>query len=210
VSACFFLFEAAKKRFVVSGAKVGVHSFWDVRTGKEDNETLAYTARLVRFFKKRGVPDSVLVGMITANPGEIYWLTEDDLKAMKVASLNSDDPASAPSSESADALAYYASRSAVAGYLYRAASACPSVYGYRRPMERVASDLLNLSYLQSLYQALPVTVHDWGVKGAKTFDNDVMAVGLYKACGKASKTLIKVQESLHLGGCGYYNRLLIC
>jgi hypothetical protein len=88
VSACFFLFDAAKERYVVQGARIGVHSFRNAETEEENATSLAQTAEMARFLKDRGLPDSIITGMLTTKPGEIYWLTEADLTAMGVVFLD--------------------------------------------------------------------------------------------------------------------------
>lgn len=81
-SACFLLFLAGKQKATFPGARVGVHSAsaW----GNETDFSLATSARLARVYEALGAPPAVIAKSVTTVPGEIYWLTEDDLRAMNV------------------------------------------------------------------------------------------------------------------------------
>ena len=82
-SACFLLFLAGDQKVVYPGARIGVHSN-STPKGDEDEGSLASTAWLARLYEKLGVPPNVIAKSVTTPPDEIYWLTDDDLRAMKV------------------------------------------------------------------------------------------------------------------------------
>jgi hypothetical protein len=82
-SACFWMFTAGQHRIAGKGAKIGVHSTSD-DNGKETDETLAGDVRLVRLSHLVGVPDHIIVKLITTAPSDIYWLNSADLAALHV------------------------------------------------------------------------------------------------------------------------------
>jgi hypothetical protein len=82
-SACFWLFTARPERWIAATARIGVHSVSDWN-GQESSSSLATTAELARFAHRIGIPDQIIVKLITAQPGGIAWLSKADLAAMKV------------------------------------------------------------------------------------------------------------------------------
>lgn len=90
-SACFLLFLAGKQKAVFPGARVGVHSA-STTSGDEDVGSLALSVILARAYAKFGAPPSVIAKSVTTPPGEIYWLTEDDLRAMNVVFMSASPP----------------------------------------------------------------------------------------------------------------------
>ncbi len=92
-SACSLPFFAATRRIVKPGTRVGVHSS-SKADGREDDETLATTARIVRILAEHGVPQTVVAGMMTATPDKIYWLSDQELAQLGTAHItNSAEPA---------------------------------------------------------------------------------------------------------------------
>jgi hypothetical protein len=81
-SACSLPFFAAGRRVMRPGARVGVHSS-SKSDGREDDETLAMTARIVRILASHGVPQTVVAGMMTATPDKIYWLNDSELEQLR-------------------------------------------------------------------------------------------------------------------------------
>jgi len=79
-SACFWLFAAGQSRMMVSTAQLGVHGTKDVQ-GKEAPEGTVDSAR---FAKQIGIPDSVIVAMVTTPPDQITWLSPRQLTEMEV------------------------------------------------------------------------------------------------------------------------------
>ena len=79
-SACFWLFAAGQSRMMVSTAQLGVHGTKDER-GREAPESTVDSAR---FAKQIGIPDSVIVAMVTTPPNEITWLSPRQLTEMGV------------------------------------------------------------------------------------------------------------------------------
>jgi hypothetical protein len=95
VSACSLPFFAATRRIMKPGTRIGVHSSAKP-DGREDDATLATTARIVRVLAEHGVPRTVVAGMMTAKPDEVYWLTDRELGELGV-ERPSDVPATAGS-----------------------------------------------------------------------------------------------------------------
>jgi hypothetical protein len=79
-SACFWLFAAGQSRMMVSTAQLGVHGTKDEQ-GKEAPEGTVDSAR---FAKQIGIPDSVIVAMVTTPPDQITWLSPRQLTEMEV------------------------------------------------------------------------------------------------------------------------------
>lgn len=80
-SACSLPFFTAARRLMKPGTRVGVHSS-SKSDGREDDETLATTARIVRVLADNGVPQTVVAGMVTATPDKIYWLSDNELEQL--------------------------------------------------------------------------------------------------------------------------------
>jgi hypothetical protein len=87
-SACSLMFLAGKTRAVYPGARVGVHSAMNDELGGENLETLGLSAWVARKYEELGAPPTVIAKCITTRPNQIYWLTEDDLRAMNVLFLS--------------------------------------------------------------------------------------------------------------------------
>jgi len=79
-SACFWLFAAGQHRLMVSSAQLGVHGAKDEQ-GREAPDS---TVNAVRFAKELGIPNSIIVDMVTTPPGQIAWLTPRELTEMGV------------------------------------------------------------------------------------------------------------------------------
>ena len=81
-SACFLLFAAAPRKLVEAGSRVGVHSA--SLDAKENVGTMAATTAMARDASGYGVPASVIGRMVTTEPGQMAWLSDDELRAMDV------------------------------------------------------------------------------------------------------------------------------
>ncbi len=81
-SACSLPFFAATRRVMKPGTRIGVHSSSKLG-GREDDETLAMTARVVRILARHGVPQTVVAGMVTATPDKVYWLNDSELAQLR-------------------------------------------------------------------------------------------------------------------------------
>jgi hypothetical protein len=95
-SACFLLFLAGRGKQVFPGAQVGVHSARPADREEEDAASLAVSALVARLYEELGAPPSVIAKSVTTPPGEIYWLTEDDLRSMNVLFLSASPAPTAP------------------------------------------------------------------------------------------------------------------
>jgi hypothetical protein len=82
-SACFLLFAAARDRVAEPGAMIGVHSA-SVAGGNETMDSLGVTTLMARLAAQYGVPDTITGRMVTTQPGQMAWLTRQDLQAMGV------------------------------------------------------------------------------------------------------------------------------
>lgn len=81
-SACFLLFASGIRRFVSPGAFIGVHSV--SVDGQENVLSLAASTLIARDATDYGVPSSIVGRIVATEPGNIYWLTKDDLNLMAV------------------------------------------------------------------------------------------------------------------------------
>lgn len=88
-SACFFIFMRAPAKFIAHGARIGVHS--TSFNGKEDANTSLTTVAVARLAREAGVPQSVIGKMVTADPREISYLSDNELKQMGAVFLDDDD-----------------------------------------------------------------------------------------------------------------------
>jgi hypothetical protein len=83
LSACFLILAASTQRIIGTHATLGVHSAAmdpEQLGGKsaEDMAAMAETLWLARLYRKYGVPDSVVVGMLTTLPTSLYKLNEGE------------------------------------------------------------------------------------------------------------------------------------
>jgi hypothetical protein len=81
-SACVVLLLAGDHKMVSDTAQIGVHSL--ALDGDETPGSLAETTKYARFYKEFGMPMDIIGRMVTTPPGDIYWLTGDDLRRMGV------------------------------------------------------------------------------------------------------------------------------
>jgi hypothetical protein len=88
-SACFFIFMRAPTKLIAHGARIGVHS--TSLNGKEDANTSLTTVAIARLAREAGVPQSVIGKMVTAEPREISYLSDNELKQMGAVFLDDDD-----------------------------------------------------------------------------------------------------------------------
>ena len=79
-SACFIVFAASPERYFATGARIGVHS-----ASKDEYETMdsmAVTTSMARSAAEMGVPNGIIGRMVSTPPGDMAWLTNDELAAM--------------------------------------------------------------------------------------------------------------------------------
>lgn len=81
-SACFLLLAAAPRRAAGTNALVGVHSA--SIGGRESKDAMATTTAMARIAGSYGVPPAILGKMVQSTPGQMEWLTHDDLLSMGV------------------------------------------------------------------------------------------------------------------------------
>ncbi len=91
-SACFLILAASKQRVIGARARLGVHSTAadpELVGGKtaEDSSAMAETVRLARLYRHYGVPDSVVVGMVSTLPSSIYTLSETEKRLLRAGQL---------------------------------------------------------------------------------------------------------------------------
>ncbi len=80
-SACFMLFAAAREKVAVPGARIGVHSA-SVAGGNETMDTLGATTLMAREAAQDGVPAAITGRMVTTAPGQMAWLSQNELEQM--------------------------------------------------------------------------------------------------------------------------------
>jgi hypothetical protein len=80
-SACFVVFAAGSERSAGYGARVGVHGASDL-AGHETVQSGAATITMARAVKELGVPPGIIGKMVVTPPGQMVWLTPDDLQSM--------------------------------------------------------------------------------------------------------------------------------
>ena len=80
-SACFLLYAAARDKVAEPGAMIGVHSA-SVSGGNETMDTLGVTTLMAREAALYGVPPVVTGRMVTTAPGQMAWLSRQELEAM--------------------------------------------------------------------------------------------------------------------------------
>lgn len=80
-SACFLLFAGGTDRRAEPGAMIGVHSA-SVSGGGENTGTLGTTTLMAREAGAYGVPPAITGRMVTTKPGDMAWLSRDELESM--------------------------------------------------------------------------------------------------------------------------------
>ena len=95
-SACFLLFAASLDKFAQVGARIGVHSV--SLNAIETMNTLAITTAMARDAAGYGVPAAIVGRMVTTEPGQMAWLSPDELRSMGTSLYfgNNGGPAPAP------------------------------------------------------------------------------------------------------------------
>ena len=81
-SACFNVFMAAKHHGWEPGARIGVHS---TSNGDDHDETLTsmgLTGGVARILSEWGATPAIIGKTVITPPGEITWLTENDLRGL--------------------------------------------------------------------------------------------------------------------------------
>lgn len=89
-SACFLLFLTTPNKFAYHGARIGVHSV-SVEGGQQNVGTKAVTINFARFAKMNGAPDSVVGKLVTTDPNDIKFLSDNELHLMGVTFLDDDN-----------------------------------------------------------------------------------------------------------------------
>jgi len=89
-SACFILFLASPTKYVMHGARIGVHSASDEQ-GSESDTTKATTVDFARLAKEAGAPDSVVGKLVSTRPDEVKYLSDHELKLMGSIFTDDDD-----------------------------------------------------------------------------------------------------------------------
>jgi len=82
-SACFLIFASAKNKLASRFAKIGVHSASNL-DGVETVGTEAATTEMARAARSLGVPSQIIGRMVTTPPGDMAWLSEEELTSMGV------------------------------------------------------------------------------------------------------------------------------
>jgi ATP-dependent protease ClpP protease subunit len=82
-SACFLAFAAGDRKFVDTGAQIGVHKASD-KGGRETVLSGAATLSMAHFAKDLGVPSAIIDRMVMTPPKQIAWLNSRDLQSMGV------------------------------------------------------------------------------------------------------------------------------
>ena len=87
-SACFIAFAAGAQKFVSATATVGVSGASD-KSGRNAPDEMP---PIVRVARELGLPDDIVGKMLITRPGEIFWLTQDDLVAMGATTTGKSSP----------------------------------------------------------------------------------------------------------------------
>ncbi len=80
-SACFLVLAAGREKFVNVTSFVGVHGVAD-KLGHVTEETEAATRDMAYFCRELGVPANITDKLVATPPGDIIWLSADDLRSM--------------------------------------------------------------------------------------------------------------------------------
>jgi hypothetical protein len=86
-SACVLLFMSGKYKIVADRARVGVHSASSA-SGVESDRAYGNTVNMARILADMGVAADVIGRLVATAPGEIYWLTDDELRRSGVRRLS--------------------------------------------------------------------------------------------------------------------------
>jgi hypothetical protein len=96
-SACFLMFAAGSPRMAAINARIGVHSASS--DGEDNGPAQAVTTLMARKAAELDVPPSIIGKMVTTGPGDITWLTQQDLAAMHTTIMPSLEGNYTPGSE---------------------------------------------------------------------------------------------------------------
>ncbi len=96
-SACFLMFAAGSTRMAAVNARIGVHSASS--DGEDNTPAQAVTTLMARQAAEFGVPAAIIGKMVTTPPGDITWLTRQDLATMGTTILPADSSNYTPGSE---------------------------------------------------------------------------------------------------------------
>jgi hypothetical protein len=91
-SACVMILAAGETKFVVNGAKIGVHRAIDGSVNAETDDTRRDTQIMANLLAAHGMPESAKAEMLATPPNEIYNLTDEELaewniKPLRIASI---------------------------------------------------------------------------------------------------------------------------
>ena len=117
-SACFLMFAAGSPRMAAINARIGVHSA--SADGEDNGPAQAVTTLMARKASELGVPPSIIGKMVTTGPGDITWLTQEDLAAMHTTIMPSLQSNYTPGSELVPGSAVQRTRPAAADQPSRA------------------------------------------------------------------------------------------
>lgn len=98
-SACFLVFAAGSEKFASYTASIGVHGASD-QNGLETAQSGAATVSMARTAQELGVPSSIIGKMVVTPPGEIAWLSPDELRSMGTTMIG--NPAQLPDRQPSD------------------------------------------------------------------------------------------------------------
>jgi hypothetical protein len=79
-SACLIIFAAGVKKFAHYGARIGLNGASGTETAPSD----IMTAVIARLFREMNVPTDIIDKMVATSPGQMTWLTPDELRSMGV------------------------------------------------------------------------------------------------------------------------------
>lgn len=92
-SICFAIFAAAKHRAIFPTSKVGVHSVYGIdnngnTVGSAAPGSAATTRALAKLYKSMGVPDPIIVKMMTTDGTDMAWIHGSDAAGWQLEVLN--------------------------------------------------------------------------------------------------------------------------
>jgi hypothetical protein len=83
-SACVMVWSSGAVKFASSPSWVGVHQSFDSYGDKDGSVDRAGTAIMDNILRENGAPQSVLDQEHATPPSQVYWLSDDDLRAWNV------------------------------------------------------------------------------------------------------------------------------
>jgi len=80
-SACFLVFAAGREKFAGHTSFIGIHGAGD-KLGRVTEESEEATRAMAHLCKQLGVPSPITEKLIATPPGEIVWLSSEELQSM--------------------------------------------------------------------------------------------------------------------------------